>query len=158
MPGAFRSPAPQRPCGIRAYKIPARHSWGLFHLRLASSPVSALASRLVTIAQTAFSDSRSLETRFLSGFYERRPTWNGSSDPKTCALRSSSKTCDRRIRPTTDNQFACRRAPRNKKTLAIRSGSLDGGSRPSCSGAQPSARRVHSLEEVIKRFECEIST
>ena len=34
-------PAPQRPCGIRAYKTPARPSWGLFHLRLASSPVSA---------------------------------------------------------------------------------------------------------------------
>ena len=36
-------PAPQRPCGIRAYKTPARPSWGLFHLRLASSPVSASA-------------------------------------------------------------------------------------------------------------------
>jgi hypothetical protein len=38
MPGAFKPPAPQRPCGIRAYKTPARPSWGLFHLRLASSP------------------------------------------------------------------------------------------------------------------------
>jgi hypothetical protein len=43
MPGAFKPPAPQRPCGIRAYKTPARPSWGLFHLRLASSPVSASA-------------------------------------------------------------------------------------------------------------------
>ena len=42
--GAFKPPAPQRPCGIRAYKTPARPSWGLFHLRLASSPVSASAS------------------------------------------------------------------------------------------------------------------
>ena len=41
MPGAFKAPAPQRPCGIRAYKTPARPSWGLFHFRLASSPVSA---------------------------------------------------------------------------------------------------------------------
>ena len=24
MPGAFKPPAPQRPCGIRAYKTPAR--------------------------------------------------------------------------------------------------------------------------------------
>ena len=39
--------------------------------------------RLVTIAQTAFSDLRSLKMRVLSGFYERRPTCNGSSDPKT---------------------------------------------------------------------------
>ena len=41
MLGAFKPPTPQRPCGTRAYKIPARPSWGLFHLRLASSPVSA---------------------------------------------------------------------------------------------------------------------
>jgi hypothetical protein len=32
---------PQRPCGIRAYKTPARPRWDLFHLRLASSPVAA---------------------------------------------------------------------------------------------------------------------
>ena len=31
MPGAFKPPAPQRPCGKRAYKTPARPSWGLFH-------------------------------------------------------------------------------------------------------------------------------
>jgi hypothetical protein len=34
--GRFQAPAPQRPCGIRAYETPARPSWGLFHLRLAS--------------------------------------------------------------------------------------------------------------------------
>ena len=29
MPGAFKPPAPKRPCGIRAYKTPARPRWGL---------------------------------------------------------------------------------------------------------------------------------
>ena len=32
--GRFQAPAPQRPCGIRAYKTPARPSWGLFPARI----------------------------------------------------------------------------------------------------------------------------
>ena len=44
---------------------------------------SSLGLRVVRIAQTAFSDQRSLYMRALSGFYERRPTWISSSDPKT---------------------------------------------------------------------------
>ena len=36
-----RSPAPVRYACVRANKTPARPSWGLFHLQLASSPVSA---------------------------------------------------------------------------------------------------------------------
>jgi hypothetical protein len=51
------------------------HSWS----KKLGSPNSSVAR----IAQTAFSGSRSLEMRVLSGFYERRPTWNGSSDSKT---------------------------------------------------------------------------
>ena len=38
--GRFQTPRSPAPV-IRAYKTLARPSWGLFHLRLASSPVSA---------------------------------------------------------------------------------------------------------------------
>ena len=39
--------------------------------------------RLVTIAQIAFSDQRSLQERVLSGSYEGQSTWVSLSDPKT---------------------------------------------------------------------------
>ena len=57
--GAFKLPAPQRPCGIRAYKTLA----GVFSISGLRLVQLVLSLRVVRIAQTAFSDWHSLRTR-----------------------------------------------------------------------------------------------
>ncbi len=84
---ALSSPPLQRPYGIRAYKTPARPSWGLFHLRL---PFGRLVPQfdltVVRIAQNYLTDGAQSPCEGSSGSYERRPTWNGLSDPKTLSV------------------------------------------------------------------------
>ena len=78
--GRFQAPAPQRPCGIRAYKTPARPSWGLFHLRLASSPVSASASEWSNCSECLFRLAQGANEGLSGSLY------NGGQDGSVCPI------------------------------------------------------------------------